>query len=87
MSLNVFPNIVKKKRERSEKEGITVFFSFSLCLVGLLLHHAMSTKTIRNRKLQRQKKKHKKAEKNPSFLRLDFLSFATYYFLPIIMKQ
>ena len=30
----------------------------------------------------KKKKKHKEAEKNPPFLRLDFLSFATYSHLP-----
>jgi hypothetical protein len=34
----------KKKRERNEKEGITVYF-FPSSVAGLLLHHAMDTET------------------------------------------
>jgi hypothetical protein len=34
----------KKKRERNEKEGITVYF-FPSPMAGLLLHHAMDTET------------------------------------------
>ena len=34
----------KKKRERNEKEGITVYF-FPSPVTGLLLHHAMDTET------------------------------------------
>jgi hypothetical protein len=70
----------KKKRETHENEGITISFSsfFSLHLAGLLFHHAMTTKTIRNSKLQRQKESTRKPRRTP-LLRLDFLSFAALF--------
>ena len=76
----------KKKRERSEKEGITVSFFPSVWLVFFFIT-PWALKLLEIASYKGKKKKHKEAEKNPPFLRLDFLSFATYYFLPIIDRK
>ena len=67
----------------------TIFFfpSTSACL--LLQHDSLPElkhTSIASRKLKK-KKKDNLAEKIKPVLRLDFLSFGAYYFLPIIMKQ
>ena len=63
MDLNGLPNIVKKG-EISEKEVIIIFF---FPPSGLLLYHAIATKSTRNIKLQRQKESTRKPRRSPHF--------------------